>query len=76
MGKNGPYPSKHVCLHETFHKEKYLSLEKVMLIDKFANHYKWFSKRNGLKGWLYRNPPEKYLPAEKRYTVEWDYYSI
>ena len=22
------------------------------------------------------NPPEKNLPAEKRYTVEWDYYSI
>ena len=22
------------------------------------------------------NPPEKNLPAEKCYTVEWDYYSI
>ena len=39
--KNGPYPSKqHVCLREMFHKENYLSLEKVILMDKFANHYK------------------------------------
>ena len=34
------YPSKHVCLHEMFHKEKYLSLEKVIPMDKFANHCK------------------------------------
>ena len=40
MSKNGPYPSKHIHLHEMFHKEKYLSLEKVIPIDKFANHYK------------------------------------
>ena len=38
--KNGPHPSKHICLHEMFHKENYLSLEKVILMDKFANHYK------------------------------------
>ena len=22
------------------------------------------------------NPPKENLPAEKRYTVEWDYYSL
>ena len=38
--KNGPYPNKHVCLREMFHKENYLSLEKVIPMDKFANHYK------------------------------------
>ena len=38
--KNGPYPSKNVRLHEMFHKEKYLSLEKVIPMEKFANHYK------------------------------------
>ena len=38
--KNGPYPNKHVCLREIFHKENYLSLEKVIPMDKFANHYK------------------------------------
>ena len=40
---------------------------------------KWFSKRNGLQGWLYCcffNPPEKTLPAEKLHTDEWDYYSL
>ena len=37
--KNGPYPSKHVRLQEMFHKEKYLSLEKVILMEKFTNHY-------------------------------------
>ena len=40
MSKNGPYPSKHVHLCEMFHKENYLSLEKALPIDKFANHYK------------------------------------
>ena len=40
LSKNGPYPSKHVCLREMFHKENYLSLEKVLPMDKFANHYK------------------------------------
>ena len=40
MSKNGGYPSKHVPLCEMFHKEKYLSLEEVIPIDKFANHYK------------------------------------
>ena len=60
MSKNGGYPSKHsaypikhVCLHEIFHKEECLSMEKVILMAKFANHYKTISKRNGLKGWLY-----------------------
>ena len=38
--KNGLYPSKHVHLREMFHKENYLSLEKVIPMDKFANHYK------------------------------------
>ena len=38
--KNGPYASKHVRLREMFHKENYLSLEKVIPMDKFANHYK------------------------------------
>ena len=38
--KNGPYPRKHVRLCEMLHKENYLSLEKVIPIDKFANHYK------------------------------------
>ena len=40
MSKNGGYPSKQVCLCEMFHKEKYFSLEKIIPIDKFANHYK------------------------------------
>ena len=40
MSKHDPYPSKHVCLREMFHKEKYLSLKEVIPIDKFANHYK------------------------------------
>ena len=40
MSKNGRYPSKHICLHEIFRKEKYLSLDKVIPMDKFANHYK------------------------------------
>ena len=31
MSKNGPYSSKHIHLHEKFHKEKYLSLEKVIV---------------------------------------------
>ena len=39
MSKNGPYPSKHVHLCEMFHKENYLSLKKVIPMDKFANHY-------------------------------------
>ena len=38
--KTGPYPNKHVCLREMFHIENYLSLEKVIPMDKFANHYK------------------------------------
>ena len=38
--KHGAYPSKHIRLCEMFHKEKYLSLEKVIPMDKFANHYK------------------------------------
>ena len=71
--KNSPYPSKHVCLHEMLHKENYLSLEKVIPMYKFANQY---SKRNGLPAWLYHNPPEEKLQAEKCYTVEWDYYSL
>ena len=25
---------------------------------------------------VFFNPPEKNLPAEKFYTVEWDYYSL
>ena len=38
--KNGPYPSKHVRLREMFYKEKYLSLEKFIPMERFANHYK------------------------------------
>ena len=38
--QNGLYPSKHVRLRGICHKEKYLSLEKVIPMDKFANHYK------------------------------------
>ena len=38
--KHGAYPSKHVRLRETFHKEKYLSLQKVIPMDKFVNYYK------------------------------------
>ena len=48
--KNGPYPSKHNRIHEMFHKEKYLSLEKIIPMEKFTNHYKM---GNGLQGWLY-----------------------
>ena len=40
ISKNGPNPSKHVCLREMLRKENYLSLEKVIPMDKFANHYK------------------------------------
>ena len=40
ISKNGANPSKHVRLREMFHKENYLSLEKVTPMDKFANHYK------------------------------------
>ena len=40
MSKNGGYSSKHIRLREMFHKEKYLSLEKVISIDKFVNHCK------------------------------------
>ena len=40
LSKNNPYPKKQVCLREMFHKVNYLSLEKVILMDKFANHYK------------------------------------
>ena len=87
MSKNGPYPSKHgaypskhVRLPEIFHNEKYLSLEKVIPMDKFVNHYKMgFLKETAYKGGYivgFFNPPEENLPAEKRYTVEWDYYSI
>ena len=38
--KNSPYPRKHDHLRVMFHKENYLSLEKVIPMDKFANHYK------------------------------------
>ena len=40
MSKNGLYLSKHIRLREIFHKEKYLLLEKVVPMEKFANHYK------------------------------------
>ena len=40
MSKNSAYPSKHVCLCTTFHKEKYLSLDKIIPMDNFPNHYK------------------------------------
>ena len=76
MNKNSPYPIKHVCLCEMFHKE----LEKVIPMEKFLIIIKWFSKRNGLQGWLYcwflLTRLKKILPAEKRYAVEWDYYSL
>ena len=48
--KNDPYPNKHVCLREMFHKENYLSLEKVIPMDKFADHYKM---GNGVQVLLY-----------------------
>ena len=38
--KNSLYLSKHIGLREMFYKEKYLSLEKVIPMEKFANHYK------------------------------------
>ena len=70
VSSDAGYPSKHVCLREMFPKEKYLSLEKVIPIDKFANH----SKRNGLQGWLAillvsLHGRLKNLPAEKRYIL-------
>ena len=80
LSKNGLYPSKHVRLCVMFHIENYLSLEKVIPMDKFANHLKkWFLKETAYKdGYIigFFNPPEENLPAEKRYTVEWDYYSL
>ena len=51
--KNGPYPSKHVSLREMFHKENYLSLEKIVPLDNLANHYKMVSKRNSLHAYYY-----------------------
>ena len=76
MSKHGAYPSKHVRLCEMFHKEKYLSLEKVIPMDKFANQYNGFLKETAFKcGYIvsFFNLPEKNLPAEKRYAIEWDY---
>ena len=61
MSKNGGYPSKRIHLCEIFHKEKYLSLEKVIPIAKFANHYGPFSERMAYKGGCivgFLNPPE------------------
>ena len=69
MSKNGAYPSKHVRLLEIFHKEKYLSLEKVILIAKFANHY----KTGYIVSFLTRL---KKIASRKHYTHEWDCYSI
>ena len=77
--KNGPYPSKHICLHEMFHKVKYLSLEKVILMESLLIIKNGFLKETASKGGYmvgFFNPPEKTLPAEKRYTVEWGYYSL
>ena len=52
MSKNGPYPiknspylSKQVRLLEMFHNEQDLSLEKVIPMEKFANHYKMVFKK-------------------------------
>ena len=59
MSKNSAYPNKHIHLCEIFHKAKYLPLEKVIPMAKFANHY--FLK-NDLQGWLYHwflNLPKK-----------------
>ena len=58
------------------HKEKYLSLEKVIPIDKFANG---LLKEMAYKGGFiigFFNPPEKNLPVQKRYTVEWELFNI
>ena len=41
MSKNSTFPSKHVCLHELFHTEKYLTNIKT-----------WY-KRNGPKSWFF-----------------------
>ena len=55
-------------LSKIFHKEKDLSLEKVILMAKFAIIIiKLFSKRNGYKGGYiigFFNLPKKNLPAE------------
>ena len=62
MSNNSPYPSKHIRLREMFHKEKYLSLEKVIPMDKFANHYNGFLKETAYKGGYivgFFNPSEK-----------------
>ena len=72
MSKNSSY--------EIFLKEKYLSLEKVIPMAKFANHYKpFFLKETAYKDSYivgFFNLPEKKLPAEKRYSDESDCYSI
>ena len=39
MIKNSVYPSKYVCLHKIFHKEKYLQLEKAVPMAKSVNQY-------------------------------------
>ena len=65
--QNSAYPSKHVSLCEIFHK-KYLSLEKVILMAKFANHYKTVF----LKKWPYKAG----YAAVKHCTYECDCYSI
>ena len=80
MNKNSAHSSKLIRLHEIFHKEKYLSIEKVILMVKFANQHKTFSKRNGLQGWLYcrfLNLPENtYEQKNITTTDEWDCYLI
>ena len=80
MNKNGAYSSKLIRLHEIFYKEKYLSIEKVILMAKFANQYKTFSKRNELQGWLYcrfLNLPENTYQQKNIITTdEWDCYLI
>ena len=66
MNKKGAYPSKYVNLCEIFHNENYLSLEKIILMAKFANHC--FLQETAYKGGYidgFFNPSEKNLPAQK-----------
>ena len=44
------------------------------LYGKYSNYFKVVTRYGYIIGFF--NPPEKNLPEEKHYTVEWDYYSI
>ena len=80
MSKNSAYPSKHganlskhVHLYKIFHKEKYLSMEKVIPMAKFTNYKSVFQKKRPTRvliSLVSLTYLKENLPAEKRYTDE------